>query len=325
MRTPRQHHASLAFTVLALLLCLGGLTTAKAQCTVPYQLTNGQVADATQVMANINAVLACLNGAAPAGSTNALQYNAGSGSFGGVGPLTNGQVVIGSTGNAPQAATLSAGSGVTITNGAGSVTISAIGGGGSGLYNQVLSTTPTSSSSGLATWVNQGSASVADRATGVTISAPNGSGDNWRGRTKPAPATPYTITVLVARAQNASSPTAIAALGWYDGTAKLHLLSHLISSASTYIQVPKYNSPTSFNGTDFSTQQPISSPVWLRVSDDGTNVSFAYSMDGANFQTLYSVAKTSGFLGSTGYSNVGVFVDPINTDTDLTVMSYTEN
>jgi hypothetical protein len=37
--------------------------------------------------------------------------------------LTNGQVLVGSTGLAPVAATLSAGSGISVTNGAGSVTI----------------------------------------------------------------------------------------------------------------------------------------------------------------------------------------------------------
>jgi len=42
----------------------------------------------------------------------------------------NGQILIGSTGNAPVLGTLTAGSNVTITNGPGSVTISATGGGG---------------------------------------------------------------------------------------------------------------------------------------------------------------------------------------------------
>ena len=43
--------------------------------------------------------------------------------------LTNGQLAIGSTGADPSAATLTAGTGVTITNGAGSITVSAVGGG----------------------------------------------------------------------------------------------------------------------------------------------------------------------------------------------------
>jgi hypothetical protein len=94
-----------SFIVFMLLL---GANRADALCSLPYTLTNGQIADATQLMANYNALVTCVGSDSPAGSTNALQYNAG-GSFGGVGPLTNGQLVIGSTGAAPQAATLTAG------------------------------------------------------------------------------------------------------------------------------------------------------------------------------------------------------------------------
>lgn len=43
--------------------------------------------------------------------------------------LTNGQLAIGSAGADPTAATLSAGTGVTITNGAGSITVNTVGGG----------------------------------------------------------------------------------------------------------------------------------------------------------------------------------------------------
>jgi len=41
-----------------------------------------------------------------------------------LGPLTDGQLVIGSTGVSPAASTLTAGTGITITNGAGTITIS---------------------------------------------------------------------------------------------------------------------------------------------------------------------------------------------------------
>ena len=40
-------------------------------------------------MANYNALLTCLNNAAPAGSNNAVQYNAGGGAFGAIVPTIN--------------------------------------------------------------------------------------------------------------------------------------------------------------------------------------------------------------------------------------------
>ena len=46
-----------------------------------------------------------------------------------IGPLTDGQIVIGSTSDAPVASTLTAGAGVTITNAAGSITLSVASGG----------------------------------------------------------------------------------------------------------------------------------------------------------------------------------------------------
>lgn len=127
--------------VVAFSLTFGFLlwsSAAQAQCTLPYQLTNGQVADASQVMANYNALITCL---AAGGSANAVQINNGSGGLAGVGPLTDGQVVIGSTGNAPQGAALTAGSGISITNGAGSVTIAASGGGGGSSWTVVTANT----------------------------------------------------------------------------------------------------------------------------------------------------------------------------------------
>jgi len=58
--------------------------------------------------------------------------------------LSNGQVLIGSTGNAPVAATISAGAGISVSTGAGSLTISATGGGGGFTWNEINgSITPT--------------------------------------------------------------------------------------------------------------------------------------------------------------------------------------
>ena len=56
---------------------------AQAQCpALPYQLTNGQVADATQVMANFDALATCINGrgAVSAGTAGQIGYYAAAGS-----------------------------------------------------------------------------------------------------------------------------------------------------------------------------------------------------------------------------------------------------
>lgn len=60
---------------------------------------------------------------------NAILYGAAGQLPANLGPLTNGQLVIGSTGAAPLAATLTAGGGIAITNAAGSITVATVGGG----------------------------------------------------------------------------------------------------------------------------------------------------------------------------------------------------
>ena len=76
-------------------------------------------------------------------------------------PLTNGQLPIGSTGADPVAATLTAGTGVSITNAAGSITIAANGGGLT--WTTVTGTTQTAA-------VNNGY--IANNAGLVIISLP---------------------------------------------------------------------------------------------------------------------------------------------------------
>lgn len=314
--------------VLILAICCLAPATVHAQaCVLPNQLTNSQLADASQVMANFNAVAKCLNNISPAGSANAVQYNAGGGTLGGIGPLTNGQVVIGSTASAPQAQALTAGSGIQISNAAGAITIAVTGaGGGPGLYGPVLSATPTSAGTGLTTWLNQGSAVVTDSAVGLNINAQASVNDSITGRYMAAPSPPYTIRALIAATRNSNSWNSVG-LGWYDGTNKLHTLSYVTQNGSApTFQVGKYNSPTSFSGTDvFSSPNEFAQPIWLQLHDSGTNVTFAFSQDGTNFVQVFAVAKSSGWLGTSGYSNVIFFLNPLGSRTLGTVMSWTQN
>lgn len=85
--------------------------------------------------------------------------------------LTNGQLLIGSTGASPVPATITAGAGVTVTNGAGSITISAAGG-----LNGTTTTTNTTpsvivASPALADGVYQIEARVAARNTTAGLGA----------------------------------------------------------------------------------------------------------------------------------------------------------
>lgn len=78
------------------------------------------------VTINFSGILPVASGGTGVGThtANALLVGAGSSAITSVGPLTNGQLLIGSTGNPPSAATITGTANeITVTNGAGSVTL----------------------------------------------------------------------------------------------------------------------------------------------------------------------------------------------------------
>lgn len=204
------------------------------------------------------------------------------------------------------------------------------GGGGSGMFAGAMSAVPTSAGTGLTTWLNQGGASVADRATGISINAPtSGGGIQIRGRSKVVPATPYSVRALLSITSQPTQDTAIH-FGWHDGT-KLHPFTFGYLAATRYLGViiQRYTNVTTFSANEaFTWPVTLSAPpfMWLRLKDDGTTVFFQKSVSGDDndFIDLFSIAKASGFLGSGGYSNIFFGTNAANSQTIATLHSYSE-
>jgi hypothetical protein len=214
---------------------------------------------------------------------------------------------------------------ITDSSHAITITLPTGGGGGNGLYNQVLSATPTLSGIGFSspTWINQGSSSLTDSATGVALTVPSNS-NNLSGAYITAPSAPYTVTALLGVTRVANGYDAVG-IGWYDGSSKLHLMAFESNNGNANeLIVEKFNSPTSYDANDYSSGSTniFSSPIWLRLQDDGSSVHFSFSYDGANFLQVFSTSKSSGWLGSSGYSNLFVFGSCGNLSAILTLMSW---
>lgn len=189
-------------------------------------------------------------------------------------------------------------------------------GGGSGLWFNVLSSVPTASSTGLSAWVNQGGSSVAETNTGITITtATTASTPGLVARSKASPATPYTVTGRVALQSKMGTGTVFpeAGIGWYDGT-KLQTISvqYEVTNHCYTIPVDNWTNVTTYSATPAATLNCVAGGpyAWIRIADDGTNVSYSWSIDGATYDVLYTIAKASGFLGLSGYSNVIFYVNP---------------
>lgn len=114
--------AILAATATANQILLSGSSTAPAWSTTTYPSTNAINTIMYASSANVLGVIAAANSSVLL--TNSTGVPAWSGA------LTNGQLIIGSTGATPVASTLTAGANISIVNAAGTITISATGLGG---------------------------------------------------------------------------------------------------------------------------------------------------------------------------------------------------
>lgn len=199
--------------------------------------------------------------------------------------------------------------------------------GGGGLFKQNLSAAPSSTSTGLTTWLNQGAnATFTNNKNGLTITDNNNGASNsaLRCLTKAVPATPYTINALIAL-DGISSGATMAGIGWYDGSAALHTIEIEGQGNPFLISVRRWTNATTASTSDASVVAGVAI-AWFQLKDDGTTVTFSYSASGDPI-TIYSVAKSSGFLGATGYKNICFFVNAQNSSgtpatTAATLLSY---
>ena len=148
------------------------------------------------------------------GANSALIVTTSSGFSESTSALTDGQIVIGSTSATPTAATITAGSGITVTNGAGSITIAASGGAAAnGLLNvQYLTTTGTyTATAGTVSCVvvcvggGGGSGGLASTTgTGLFAASSGGGGGAWTQRYYSSAPSSASFTIGAAGAAGAS-------------------------------------------------------------------------------------------------------------------------
>lgn len=199
---------------------------------------------------------------------------------------TNGQLLIGNTtGNTLTKATLTAGSGVTITNGGGSITIAAASSGG--VTRGTFASLPSPSTAGAVyyftdsvydfaydtgsaweyyrdgkrmydpnlqswSWVNQGSASVSTANGGIRMTAGVGSiSNNVHLYVKTAPTPPYTVTIAFI-ADYFSVDYMEYGAGWRDSAAGF--VSAIFGSRTwgfanqnRYLAFAKWTNPTTYS------------------------------------------------------------------------------
>jgi hypothetical protein len=278
--------------------------TAFAQCILPNQLQNGDLADATKVGANFSALANCADGQVPSGSANSILYNAGSGSLVGATPLADGQVLIGSTDHPPQAGALSAGSGIAITNGPASVTVSATGSGTGAAVdwlNKTAVVKPTVSAFTMrtSTTVPTGAAlsattrgillsvtsSADSRAIMAETALPSG---NWQATMLGVYTGPLSIYVQPAITVRDSTSSRAVSFSQGANSANTYRFDYVKTSGGVGLDTNAGDS--SFQDVGFSSP---SEPIWSRLTYNGSTLVWSFSRDGENFTNAYSVSATN--------------------------------
>ncbi len=192
------------------------------------------------------------------------------------------------------------------------------GGTGGGFWSDILSATPTVSGTGLSNYLGTGAAS-ANTSGGVNVSGTSG---GMGAYTTSVPSTPYSITALLACNTATTTGNAVTGLGWTDGT-KVHI-AYLDTTGKRIIL--RFSNITTASTADatFTDTGYNRSFAWLKIADDGTNVTFSYSSDGHVFVTLFTVAKASGYLGATGYTHIFVGSPGGTGANNVVVISWTQ-
>ena len=62
-----------------------------------------------------------------------------------------------------------------------------------------------------------------------------------------------------------------------------------------YAERVNYNSPTSFNGNTLGAIVPTTGTymMWLKLADDGTNLTLSWSYDGTNYTSVLTQSRTT--------------------------------
>lgn len=285
--------------VLSLFVASAMAGSAAAACAIPNDLSNGQTADATEVMENFSALTTCADALAPAGPAGAVQFKGASGNVEGL-PLTAGQLAIGSAGAPPQAGSLTAGPGIAILSGSGSLTISALGsspGPGVDWLNENAVTRPQASSFTLVTSTTAPTGATLQATTrGMALrSSASASGTGLMAETA-TPAGSWQATVLAVYSGSMST-SGYPAIVVRDSSSNRAVEFGISAGSRSSFQFT-YSRTAGGNGLDTILSQtgandvglpPPSQPVWSRLAYNGTSFIWSYSRDGENFVKGYTV------------------------------------
>ncbi|MGH6796567.1 MAG: hypothetical protein ACREDH_15540 [Methylocella sp.] len=157
-----------------------------------------------------------------------------------------------------------------------------------------FSAVPTQAGTGFSSFLHTGGNSTkADKPNGIVVSTSN-TGDLIMVDLTTVPSTPYAFDLNLLAVAQGSGYIGYGLVGWSDGT-KYLLLRMLQLYGETQILVDTWNAYNSHGSIVYGGNytHPCGQSEWLRIHDDGTNLNFYSSPDGAAFALIYQQGRTS--------------------------------
>lgn len=181
-------------------------------------------------------------------------------------------------------------------------------------------------------WVNQSSATVSttNGPTVLKTPAPGGAGENVNLRVQTPPSTPYTLIAGFVPDIDPVNQTSCGVVFRESSTGKFIFFRLMFDTTSAVTKsdivfsVDKYTNPTTFS-SNYAVKSAgflKGSIIWLKMADDGTNLTWSYSNDGQNYTNITTQSRTN-FLAS-GPNQVGFAINSNTTSgaAGMTLLSW---
>lgn len=170
------------------------------------------------------------------------------------------------------------------------------GGGGGGRNTEATWTKPVIADFG--TTVNITRSSLTNGTNALVVDYPGANANNEL-YLKAAPATPYDVCMRYKMFIDNSGTQAQFGLVFRNSTSGKIVILGEIAFQGSNILAQNWTSATVFSGTLLNTAFWPSGPsLWLRMSNDGTNINFYCSPDGWNWQKVAAAATLASFIGA---------------------------
>jgi hypothetical protein len=164
-----------------------------------------------------------------------------------------------------------------------------------------------------------GTYAAANVTNGIAIT--DSASNNYEGQLATYPTPPFTRTALLSIPWGAGTDSRTGLVIASSPSGNREIFTYLNYGNLSVIGCTTY-SCGSFSSLYTLSIASIPQFLWMRITDDGTYVTYSISTDGSVFIPEFKETKSTGYLGASGYNYIGVIIAAPGGNTGTTLMSW---